>query len=395
MKTSCLLFVSLFAFSTIFAQRAGSLDGTFNGGKVTVDRAQFEGITRVAVLPDGKILASAMTMDEGQSFFGMQCSYFLLRFKPNGSLDAGFGDKGIVKTGFKTHLIPFLGQCSFAVQHDGKVVVVVAEEGNMYLVRYNTDGSIDHTFNKEVVSDDGVFQNPRVFIQSDGEIAVVASLMSDGGVMGLISAIDGPYTMGSPVYQESYIEAPYGGEEYDYYDGPTEMSSKTRIYDTTGVPFEEVESTDYLEVDPAPEEAMEPWDIEPVEAEESAKDTGAFIGGAPAVEYVDYYEVDSIELSEETMAQYNDDYNEHYDNDYGDDYGGMQMNPMGRWESGIADHYNKMRSSVVMVRYGSSGNIESRSKMEVGKLSDLGCPAARRQDRACNVRRRAGWTLWR
>jgi uncharacterized delta-60 repeat protein len=131
----------------------GTLDPSFGGGdgKVTTD---FPGLAAVAssvvVQPDGKIVVA------GGAFplFTFLGDIAVVRYNPDGSLDTGFGGSGIVITNFGT-----TGSYAFdvALQSDGKIVVAgthfvafqpseQSSNTNFALVRYNGDGSLDTGF---------------------------------------------------------------------------------------------------------------------------------------------------------------------------------------------------------------------------------------------------------
>ncbi len=129
----------------------GSLDTAFNGtGKVTTGYGNGVGSIgngrSVVIQPDGKIVVAGT----GSTGFTSTWSDFALaRFNVDGSLDAGFNNTGVVTTDFggeHDH-----GRC-VALQNDGKIIVAGESYTNgtgtdFALVRYNTDGSLDTTFN--------------------------------------------------------------------------------------------------------------------------------------------------------------------------------------------------------------------------------------------------------
>jgi uncharacterized delta-60 repeat protein len=130
----------------------GTLDTSFgNGGKVKTD---FPGLAAVAssvvVQPDGKIVVA------GGAFpiFTFLGDIAVVRYNPDGSLDTSFGNGGIVGTSF-----PGQGSYAFdvALLPDGKIVVAgthfinfqpseQTSDTNFAIVRYNPDGSLDPTF---------------------------------------------------------------------------------------------------------------------------------------------------------------------------------------------------------------------------------------------------------
>ena len=161
----------------------GSLDTTFGGdGTVTTSicaNCNDEAFS-VAVQPDGKIVAV------GGGFDGTSNSKFeAVRYNANGSLDTTFDSDGIVTTSFG------VGQVAnaVAIQGDGKIVfggvVLGPSSPEFALARYNSNGSLDTTFDF-----DGKVTTPMGFgggvssiaIQSDEKIIAFGS--SSGGFDG-------------------------------------------------------------------------------------------------------------------------------------------------------------------------------------------------------------------
>ncbi|MFG2880065.1 calcium-binding protein [Streptomyces sp. NPDC048337] len=127
----------------------GDLDPAFDGdGKVITDLVYYEDSQDMVLQPDGKIITvGSLTPAEG----GENGSDFsLLRYNPNGSLDATFGDGGAVTT----DLSPGDGGRAVALQSDGKIIVAgdtIVEEGGISwgqftVLRYTANGALDPTF---------------------------------------------------------------------------------------------------------------------------------------------------------------------------------------------------------------------------------------------------------
>jgi len=161
----------------------GKLDATFGvKGRVTTD---FPGLAAVAssvvVQPDGKILVA------GGAFplFVFAGNFELARYNPDGSLDAGFGNGGIVTTNFGHGSYAF----SLALQPDGKIVaggtVFVdfssddSSNTDFALARYNADGTLDASFGVggKVTTDFDGFNDDvfSVLVQPDGRLVAVGS----------------------------------------------------------------------------------------------------------------------------------------------------------------------------------------------------------------------------
>lgn len=158
----------------------GSLDPTFNvTGKVITVIGPSSVVNAVAIQPDGKIVAVGSAYDQE----GHGSGFVLARYNTNGSLDTTFNTTGKVVTA--------IGSISYgnavAIQVDGKIVVAgSANNGTstgFALARYNADGSLDTTFNNtgKVITIIGGFSNANaIAIQPDGKIMVAGEAYSDG-----------------------------------------------------------------------------------------------------------------------------------------------------------------------------------------------------------------------
>ncbi|MFN7627146.1 MAG: VCBS domain-containing protein, partial [Pirellula sp.] len=129
-------------FALVRYNADGTLDTTFGaGGLVTTAIGTGADYARsVAVQSDGKILIG------GYARIGSTDDFALARYNADGSLDASFGTGGIITTAIGT------GSdwgYSVTMQPDGKIVVAGVATFSNYdfaLIRYNTDGSLDTTF---------------------------------------------------------------------------------------------------------------------------------------------------------------------------------------------------------------------------------------------------------
>jgi uncharacterized delta-60 repeat protein len=145
----------------------GTLDATFgSGGKVA---------TNIAFAPNVAGAAIGMALqDDGRILLvgGLK----LLRVNPDGTPDLTFGTSGVVNVPFNGSLFD-LAQ-AVAVQADGKIVVAgamsVGGQDDFALARFNVDGTLDASFgNGGLVTTDFSGSTDRVrrlVIQSDGKI---------------------------------------------------------------------------------------------------------------------------------------------------------------------------------------------------------------------------------
>jgi uncharacterized delta-60 repeat protein len=164
-------------FALVRYNTDGSLDTTFNttGIVTTAVGTSLEYCDAVAIQPDGKIVAAGTSYSNGgQEFFA------LVRYNTDGSLDTTFNTTGIVTTTLGTN---YADAFAVAIQSDGKIVaagISINGNGSQYfftLVRYNTDGSLDTTFNTTGIVTTAIGASYGaafgVAIQSDGKIIAV------------------------------------------------------------------------------------------------------------------------------------------------------------------------------------------------------------------------------
>jgi len=147
----------------------GSVDMSFGtGGKVTTDFGGDDNGTGVAIQKDGKIVVSG----------GSDNDFAVARYNTDGSLDATFGTGGLVITDFGGSVF---GR-AVVLQKDGKIVVAGNSDGDFAVARYNADGSLDTAFGTEgLVTTDfgGDDQGTGVAIQKDGKIVVAGFTDND------------------------------------------------------------------------------------------------------------------------------------------------------------------------------------------------------------------------
>jgi uncharacterized delta-60 repeat protein len=111
----------------------------------------------------------------GNHYNGTNSDFAVVRYLSNGSLDTGFGDGGKVYTDIagtdQAHAV--------SIQADGKIVVAGESSNDFAVVRYNTDGTLDGSFDG-----DGKVKTPilagedeaqSVAVQEDGRIVAGGS----------------------------------------------------------------------------------------------------------------------------------------------------------------------------------------------------------------------------
>ncbi len=171
----------------------GTLDPTFGGdGKVTTNMGRGEEeATGVAIQANGKVVAVGYT-DMPHEFgdtFGPG-KFALARYRVDGTLDAGFGGDGRVKTRFGR-----TGSSAaedVAIQADGRIVVAghaSGRGGRFALARYNLGGALDDSFGGDgrattnfTAGEDLAF---GVAIQVNGRVVAAGHAAMVGGVFAL------------------------------------------------------------------------------------------------------------------------------------------------------------------------------------------------------------------
>ena len=149
----------------------GSLDTTFDSdGIVTTDLGDYDYGYALVITSDNQILVAGYTGSDDVDFA-------LVRYNSDGSLDPTFDTDGKVTTDLGSN---DYGR-ALALQADGKIVIAGytgSDEVDFALVRYNSDGSLDTTFDTDgkVTTDLGGEDNGlALVIQGDGKLLVVGS----------------------------------------------------------------------------------------------------------------------------------------------------------------------------------------------------------------------------
>jgi uncharacterized delta-60 repeat protein len=155
--------------------RDGTLDLSFGlDGIVYTDLGMWhDEATAVATQSDGKIVVA------GSKKTDLHRDFAVVRYNSDGSLDSTFGVDGIVVTDFSDNERPV----GLAIQSDGKIVVAGnGDNGDIYLVRYEQDGSLDATFfgGAVKVGSDWTHRAAGLLLQPDGRIVVAGSFTAEG-----------------------------------------------------------------------------------------------------------------------------------------------------------------------------------------------------------------------
>ncbi|HET9495871.1 MAG TPA: hypothetical protein VFR15_16720 [Chloroflexia bacterium] len=131
----------------------GALDTTFGeSGVVATDMgSDFESISDMVVLPDGKIVVVGETWPMTEEM----AKFAVARYEADGTLDETFGQDGKVVTNLTGSDEDYSSPTAVVVQPDGKIVVtgstfdLKVDHDVFATVRYNEDGSLDTTFGKK------------------------------------------------------------------------------------------------------------------------------------------------------------------------------------------------------------------------------------------------------
>ncbi len=163
-------------------QADGSLDNTFgDNGTVITSVGRASGAYAVALQRDGKIVAAGIS-------FSNTLDFAAVRYNSDGSLDNSFGTNGvaIAMVGDGTDLARVM-----AIQSDGKIILAgvsnIGEVPNFGLARFNINGSLDKTFGT-----DGVL---TTVFGSDSTDAYAIALQPDGKIVATGSCGTGLFAM--------------------------------------------------------------------------------------------------------------------------------------------------------------------------------------------------------
>ena len=151
----------------------GTPDNTFGtGGLVTTDiNGEWDNAYAMAIQNDGKILLA------GEAYMGGKRNVGIVRYNPDGSCDCSFGSGGFA--------ILSIGSVidrtrAIALQADGKILaggwMNNGLDDQLFLTRFNTDGSTDNTFGNNGVATLDIGGNDDrcwvVNVLTDGKILV-------------------------------------------------------------------------------------------------------------------------------------------------------------------------------------------------------------------------------
>jgi uncharacterized delta-60 repeat protein len=147
----------------------GTLDNSFGSSGIVKANYNNAAITSIALQNDKKIVVGAT----------MGLYMYVLRFLPDGIIDASFGNSGITPSFFAGNAEGLY----VTVQTDGKIIGTHTNYGDIGLVRYKTEGTFDSTFGvngRSIVDMSGVDDRAySILLQPDQKIIVAGGFNYD------------------------------------------------------------------------------------------------------------------------------------------------------------------------------------------------------------------------
>lgn len=155
----------------------GSLDTTFGGdGRVTTDisgTGMQDEAYGVAVQPDRKVVVVGSSWKEYENC----CWFTLVRYNENGTLDTTFGGDGVVTTDFGSGPNEAY---EVVLRPDGRILAMGTSGGRFALAQFNPDGSRDTTFGG---GDGEVTTDPAPESAEEGGTGRTLTLQFDGKIV--------------------------------------------------------------------------------------------------------------------------------------------------------------------------------------------------------------------
>jgi len=173
----------------------GSIDESFgNDGSASTGFYYNDVVNSIALQPDGKIIAAGQTTTSSTNIR----AFALARYNTDGSLDNSFDSDGKVIT----NVGGYNGANSVKIQPDGKIIAAGTTDNNFAIIRYNINGSLDLSFDSDGIAitdfgSDGYESATAIAIQKDGKI-LAAGKTRISNTNNYAFALSRYYTDGSP-----------------------------------------------------------------------------------------------------------------------------------------------------------------------------------------------------
>ncbi len=158
----------------------GSLDTTFDGdGKAILTYGAINELYDLVIQPDGKIVAAGGVY---QPLVGS--SFLLARFNMNGSLDTTFDNDGLVQAGFNAYTAANAVALQTDGKIIAAGYNNLEPNSDFLLMRFNPDGSLDSSFDSDGKSIANIYNweinASTVAIQPDGKIVAAGKRLTSG-----------------------------------------------------------------------------------------------------------------------------------------------------------------------------------------------------------------------
>ncbi|HRI19717.1 MAG TPA: delta-60 repeat domain-containing protein [Panacibacter sp.] len=175
MKNFICLISCLHYFCITINAQPGTLDKSFGDGGKAINEAFTGNCYTIALQPDGKIVTGGYYYNE----LLKKSASIIARFNNDGSVDNFFGESGKVLV-YESDGARASGVISLAIQADGKIMVCnlffnQRSEGDIGLIRLNTNGSIDSSFDEDGIVIKSIGKDDiagEMMLQPDGKILV-------------------------------------------------------------------------------------------------------------------------------------------------------------------------------------------------------------------------------
>lgn len=206
----------------------GSLDLSFSGdGKATTAIGTFDDEARaMAIQSDGKILVA------GHSYQNGNYDFAVVRYNTDGSLDTTFNVDGLLTTPIASGDEKAK---AIALQTDGKIIVAgYTYNGSVdaiAVVRYNTDGRLDTTFDNDGIAIASSAYNQYaqgIAIQNDGKIVVAGGVYNNNNFDAIVLRYTANGTLDNTFDGDGIVHATISAN-FDDYANAIEIQSDGKI----------------------------------------------------------------------------------------------------------------------------------------------------------------------